>query len=650
MGEATDMFLVEGCSAGVNGHGSLKWAVSVKELACGRASGRGKRAFTGRPALTHSIMPALRDMCKNTLSRGSFKAILFHLREFWLFLDEMDAVVNAPGKCYSSPSTVFGIPGVVWALFKDWLDAQANNSQHYTYFHCKRTFDLGAVLSDPVIAVKTGYPLPLNPFPNPQKVAARTGLVDDNFLEPDTIRAAAEALYSHVHATTSRIGEARRRAASGVSGSGDTFYRFAADRGWDLDARSAPAGAFAEFAPLVHGSGVNHLVARAWWFVPRLNDLMPAFCLVMLRTGWNTSTTLDMNAGDWVRDHPTRPAQLVQLVSAKGRARGRAQSAYSSKHKAAHPYQVIKTVLEWNKPLRDALRAAEIELSDRLDDSELDLALRQRHEKEINRLRMLRRRIWLYINSRGNVSCIGQYISYSYVNSLFSAACISNKGKPLLFSQELSRNTWAMFAYQTSGYNALVTKLALGHKDLSSLLHYINQKSIRNRHRREFFDFQSHVLDEVTQGRLHPGILRVLVERGKISKSEAEHLARGGTRTCQGVTCANPYSPDPAVVPDHAPGTVCISQSCLNGCSKAFATLDCLEYVARRILELRQLEAKMPLLAWTGSDHPHDLQFLEQLFERFSEDNRRMAIEKAEASPMPRCFTSPSPASLLKVR
>jgi hypothetical protein len=144
--------------------------------------------------------------------------------------------------------------------------------------------------------------------------------------------------------------------------------------------------------------------------------------------------------------------------------------------------------------------------------------------------------------------------------------------------------------------------------------------------------------------------LKALVERGQISEEEAAHLARGGTRSRQGVTCANPYSPDLAVVPDHAPGTVCVVQNCLDGCSKAFATLDCLEYVAGRILELRLLEAEMPLLAWTSSDHPHDLQFLEQLFERFSEDNRRMAMAKAKLSPSSPIFTRPSPASLAKAR
>ena len=317
MTDGTEMFLVQGRSAGVNGHGSVKWSVSVRELAHGRSKVADLRPFTGRPALARALVPALREMSKEPLTRSSFKTGLLHLQSFWRFVDEVEAASKASGGAFHAPTSVFEIPGVVWALFKDWLDAQAISSQHFTYYHCKRAFDLAASLSDPIIAAQTGYPLPLNPFPNPQKVAARTGQAEDKFLEPNTIRAAAEVLLDHVRATTSRIQGARQRVTLVADGSlspSNRFHNFAVERNWNLDAPSTPYDAFADFEPVKSGHGIGRLAGRAWWFVPNQDDLLPAFCLVMLRTGWNTSTTRDMNAEDWARDHPTRPAQLIQLV------------------------------------------------------------------------------------------------------------------------------------------------------------------------------------------------------------------------------------------------------------------------------------------------------------------------------------------------
>lgn len=353
-----------------------------------------------------------------------------------------------------------------------------------------------------------------------------------------------------------------------------------------------------------------------------------------------------MNIDDWARDHPTRPTQLMQLVSAKRRANGRSQSAYSSRHKRDHPYQIIKAVLDWNQPLRDDLRTTQQKLLRKLQGESLSAVDKAKIELEISRLQKLQKTIWLYLRATGEISTLDLTIRYTYVNVIFKENNVLFKGKALQFSQSLSRKTWAIFAYQTSGYNTVVAQLALGHKDLYTLLHYIDQKSVRNRNRRAFFDFQTHVLNEVSKGRLNPRILKALVERGELSPEEAAHLASGGTRSRQGITCANPHSPDIEVAPNHRPGDCCATQNCLDGCSKAFATLEALEYVALRILELRRLKSQMPLLAWASSNYPHDLQFLYQLFERFSDANRKAAMKKAEASQQPLFFTQPSIANL----
>jgi hypothetical protein len=259
-------------------------------------------------------------------------------------------------------------------------------------------------------------------------------------------------------------------------------------------------------------------------------------------------------------------------------------------------------------------------------------------------------RIWLYHDTEGKICCLGRSTQYRYINEIFEAHEIHHKGKPLKFSQTLCRDTWAIFTYESSGYHVLVTQVALGHQDLTSILHYFDQKSVRNKHRRQFFGFQTHIMTEITQGRINPRILRVLVEKGEITDAEAETLSRGGFRTRQGVLCMNPKSPDAGIDPGHKPGDTCRSQACLDGCSKAYATLDCLEYVACRIIELRLLRDQMPLPAWTSSDYPHDLQFLETLFEMFSEANREAAIKAAECKNTPMIYTLPSKAALVRTK
>ena len=104
----------------------------------------------------------------------------------------------------------------------------------------------------------------------------------------------------------------------------------------------------------------------------------------------------------------------------------------------------------------------------------------------------------------------------------------------------------------------------------------------------------------------------------------------------------NPYAPDAFVDPSHKAGRPCGTQACLSGCSKAFATIDALEFIARRILELRGIRDTMPLFAWTESEHPHDLEFLEAIAEQFSAENQRRAFALALENCAPVIYTVPS--------
>lgn len=206
MDERARSFLVEGRSDGVNNHGTVKWSVSVHSLFMGRSSSDAN-PFRGRPALAGELLLAFGKLVEKPLSRQTFKDLLNNIYVFLKFLDEMEMVSEASNGNFLAPTTVLGIPGLIWALFKDWLDAQGNNNQYNRYYACKPVFDLAASICDSDSALKAGYPLPLNPYVNPRRAAARPA--DDDTLDPTTIRAAANALFKHVRATSARIGDAR---------------------------------------------------------------------------------------------------------------------------------------------------------------------------------------------------------------------------------------------------------------------------------------------------------------------------------------------------------------------------------------------------------------------------------------------------------
>ncbi|OJX77440.1 hypothetical protein [Magnetospirillum sp. 64-120] len=640
--------IVRGCANVDTGHGIGEWQVSCEHLAYGRDGTSTTSPLTGRPDLAVVALAGLKRIAERKLARGSFATMLQDLTAFWRFLDEMEDVSEAGGGAFRSPQTVLDIPGTIWTLFKDWMSAQGDGRAHYRYFHCKRVFDEAAEIMAPGVSTQSGYPLPPNPFPNPQKVKARVGAEQDETIEPEVMHRAAKVLFKHIEETDRRLKDAWRSVDAPADERARVLKRLAESAenlDWNLEGwECSPALRGGMTFPCLPASRVRVHVNHAWWLVPAQTDLLPVFCLFLLRTGWNTSTAMDMQAEHWSRPHPTRPQQVVELQSAKARARGAVQKTYSLKHKPEHPYQLICRVLEWTRPLRDALQRQIDSLQ--IESQGKGLVDIKAIEAEMSALRGLKNRVWLFLTKDGRISCLGKDTRYAYVNDLFREDGIVHQGRQLEFNQALTRNSWGIFAYESSGYNLLVTQLALGHKDLSSILHYINQKAIRNRHRRQFFDFQTHVFNEVGIGRLNPHILRQLVQNGRLTSTEAETLGKGGFRTRQGVTCVNPYAPDKGIAPSHEEGKLCQSQACLMGCSKAFVTYDCLEYVAERILHLRHYRDLMPLQAWVTSDYPHDLEFLEQIMDMFAETNRRAAFERAQRKAAPPIYTLPSAATL----
>jgi hypothetical protein len=599
----------------------------------------------------------------NPIGKRTFETALGYIVQFWRFLDQIEDVSAAGGGTFCGPKSVFDIPGLVWSMFKDWLAGGATTA-HYSYFWCKRIFDLAATLLQTGDLTKHGFPLPPNPFPNPHKMAARrpgnTVVQTADTLDVQTARAAAKALFSHFQETDTRI-RAQRDALANLNDDRGQALRewlgLAHENGWIFAAVSEERTRAVldrvgdpEIVKVKHG--LSKAARPGLWILPSANEILVAMALVMLRTGWNTSTIIDMNVEKWWEPHPTKGNQIARLSSRKLRAKGKVQQSWSDRHNPQHPFQVVLRVVEWTRILRDGLKME-------LDRIKLRLAAggseaeQEALKRQIQKIDTMSRRIWLSFPTTTTVGrkrriSLELRPKYEYVNKVLADAGVTLNGRPLSFTQMLTRDSWALFAYEASGYNLLVTQLALGHGDLASILHYLDRKALRNRHRRQFFDLQTHVLHELEKGRLVPRVLRRLVDKGEISEEEAAILQRGGVISRQGIACANPRNPDREIDPRHAVGEVCRAQACLDGCSKAFVTFDGGLHIARRIIELRRLRDEMPLLAWTSSDHPHDLDFFEQVMARFSPLNRSAAFDKAAAEPRPLIYTVPGRSALTK--
>jgi len=556
------------------------------------------------------------------MTHSSAKQSLERVKYFWLFLDEMESVSKSAGGQFANIKNIKQLPGTVWALFKEWLSAHPNAIMADAYyFQCKRAFDFAAKKLLGPDAAAAGFPLPANPFPQ-VKSSDRARQTPSRSYTDRELQHVVGRLRSHVARAEERLNEAFgkiRNADSDPEGKALFELRSLAESvAWRQVPRKLSHTRWRAIRPSgcdLRSTNFDRLLRIA----PSSSEMSAIFGLVLMRSGWNFSTLWDMPADHWHCPHPIRPNQIEQIFSKKVRAGGRTQYTYSLRHEPYHAFHLISLAHEWTKPLRTAI-LQQIE----------DLTQRKRSDTEqtrLDKLNNLKNRIWLCTGRAGDISSI----PHRYIDEIkILIRQDSDEFHQLDFNQSLTRDSWAAFAYESSGYNVLVTQIALGHTDLRSLLSYLEQKAILNQHRKKFFDFQRQVLTSVSTGSLDPEVIRSLLADNCLTSAQLATLAEGRTVSRQGLMCADPTNPDPEVEPDHKAGELCVNQNCLAGCSNAYATRDCLDYVMGRICQLKDLRKRIPIPAWTHSTFPHDLQFLEEIAAFFSDRNRREALERAK--------------------
>lgn len=346
-----------------------------------------------------------------------------------------------------------------------------------------------------------------------------------------------------------------------------------------------------------------------------------------MRTGWNAQTALDLDVeGNWRAPHPTSPEHhLIRSTKTRGNTE---QVAVGLEKSQTSPGRLLDVLLERTAPLRALVKKklSALEAQYRIAPSE-ELRL------EIAEIRARSKSPWLFVDvSRQNtVLCLTlktygllqrQSVLRLWIREMNAKTLTSSKAnKPFLVPETFTisdfRDAYVDFAYEASGFNWLVAKLAAGHPSLNSLKDYLRKRRWKAEGEKKVSAVQEALWKEITERRIvDPVFLRALVDRGTISEEQRQRWLDHKDRTRVGTGCRDFKNPPKSVAPEHVPGTGCRVQRCTL-CSHAIVFQDSISHLARRLSELETLREKLPLITWLQSSFLEEVEATEAALSLF---------------------------------
>ena len=339
-----------------------------------------------------------------------------------------------------------------------------------------------------------------------------------------------------------------------------------------------------------------------------LEDLQAFFHLFLLLTGWNGGTALDIDLTDNpVQPHPTNAAfQLVRGIKTRGNTE---QVAISQAKRELSPGNIILLLEKRTVALRQHLL------------KQLETAKASGDLMNASRLQRDVRSPWLHPLRDGIVKRLTPDDAKrweprtSFLDYVIGRINKRNEGKgispiPLSITPRSLRDAFISFAYERSGYNWLIAKLAAGHTHATS-----TQTYLRNNYWAAFGNSKVRSLLAALWGDIEgrrivePAFLFAMVQRGEISEEQRLRWLQGKDRTRVGVGCKGFYSPPRAIVPQHQPGTGCRAFRCTL-CSHAVIFDDSADHMCRRLAELEALRVQISVLSWEQSSFPDEIRSL----------------------------------------
>jgi len=593
------------------------------------AVGSTKKGITPRPEFIHELAPAIRV---NSVGKpkSSVALTLVYMRQFWRFLDHVVTVgVGVVTDCRQ-------VTHAHGQLYKTWLlqDSGLDPSSAKAPLGAARHLISDARRRKGVEEWRLLWPT----------IEQKRG-TEHKDVDPTILRPLYSILKAHHAASGRSIREGSELLGRGVDprlvGKGNDVATWSDEASVAVLARehlgkllagsrSSDAGMPARFRfPRAYGLPIHgpssvsvHKrtpVETVRWFVPDFEDAAASYLLAMLHLGWNLETVsaIDISSDaawcDWrLGAQGSDQTGTVAIYGHKGRV-GKEQVAFSLSKPSAHPYQVVRSMTERTEPLRSALRARLVALG-----TVAHRTVGQRREAEA--IERMVHSPWLFFartvkGPGGRAGCIVaspllNTAMRSFCWAALKAALRMHRDKPrerrrrylalMTLTPGDLRDGFAAFLYDSSLYNTILVKQALGHTALRTTRHYLRQRRQIAQRFKEFTAFQEQFFDEIWRFRqVDPTILYLRARFGEVTDEQRRRLVDHRMRTRVGMGCLDPAHPPSDLVPDHK-GGLCPVQRCTL-CRHGVLFEDSLPGLAVRMAELRFIRSRASTERFTGS-------------------------------------------------
>ncbi len=637
-------------------HEDLPYEVNLQSFANGqnkshhkKGGGRKFKPFSGRPELIQQLAPALREVL-SYCTKGTARAYLISLREWWRIMDSVEAAAAAAGHpmkrvddvrlltqihCQAARSS--GMNRKIFGTFRTLVDTTLTAlGAHKTYWEAPEDQRLEKRI--PSHEQRTALRFEVKrTCRKVLELWAQSDRISESDTEPEDLEEAN--IWKQIRC-----------------------FRMAQETtGKAIPLASDLAGAIPRWARNSRGN----LESFLWQPIfPSHRDADAVWHQCLLNTGWNPSTltTLDATKSilfDHFKDDINDPhqrfvlsPQTYELVGTKGRALGKEQIITGQWKTLDAPGHLIKKYLERVKPLREALNnvltVKKTEYEQMGDASYKELAAKY---SEIQKIEQGVRSVWLYVTRWQTISWItGEYSTSGFIEGkpttyLGELVHALNKKRlsqnPLREKDGLTphqtiphvrpkdfRVWFADYVYRSSRGNILHVKRSLNHSRVSTTLSYISTNVLNQESSNSARRFLNILISELDTGRVDLAILAHLYRHGEVTSDQEEILAKARAlpKSRMNVACKDSLHPPPHL--KATPNAQCDVQRCMLCVEHAVLLPESLDGLAMRVEELRALQGVLPLETWI--DEMYNLELKNNLIalRRFDLNLTLLAREK----------------------
>lgn len=363
--------------------------------------------------------------------------------------------------------------------------------------------------------------------------------------------------------------------------------------------------------------------------LPTWMEMQDFMVLFLILTGWNLQVALDIDISltnpdgslACITQDVQNPLYSV-ITSTKNRSGGTTQEAHGLNKQRISCINTIKALYQQTAPLRARLLDEITFLEkrrDMIEKREVDVTKSEADKliMKIADLKAKTRSPWLYAGYSGEVNWqTGKSLGQGHKSAIERAVEYINAHLPIgaePVTRKISvsdlRDAFISFRWRNGGYSWLATMMAAGHSSLKSLNNYLNKRqhhqasqlcflNVTNNTWRTIIDLPSRAV------KLMPTVIAARTQG--VSEAKLIRWIAGKDITIQGVGCKDYTHPPRRIAPNHKDGSGCRIQRCILCPTHAVLLPDSYIYIAKRLVELRYIQATMSVLAWVESDFPEE--------------------------------------------